>query len=67
MNNIKRCFGDISNLMKVTQFGCDLNDDKFLNIPDQDIIDKLWVPVIIFDNTENKYETPLHGKIQTYC
>ena len=39
-----------------------LNDDKFLNIPDQDIIEKLWVPVIIFDNTENKYETPLDKK-----
>ena len=64
MNNIKRfaCFADISNWMKVTQFGLYLNDDKFLNIPDQDIIDKLWVPVIIFDNTENKYETPLDEK-----
>ena len=40
----------------------DLNDDKFLNIPDQNIIDNLWVPVIIFDNTENKYETPLDEK-----
>ena len=39
-----------------------LNDDKFLNIPDQEIIDKLWVPVITFDNTENKYETPMDKK-----
>ena len=36
----------------------DLNDDDFLNIPDQDVIDKLWVPIIKFENTENKYETP---------
>ena len=36
----------------------DLNDDDFLNIPDQDVIDKLWVPIVKFENTENKYETP---------
>ena len=40
----------------------DLNDDKFLNIPDLDVIEKLWVPTIIFENTENKYETPLDKK-----
>ena len=39
-----------------------LNDDKFLNIPNKDVIDKLWVPTIIFENTENKYETPLDEK-----
>ena len=30
----------------------DLNDDEFLNIPDKEVIDKLWVPVITFENTE---------------
>ena len=40
----------------------DLNDDKFLNIPDQEVINRLWVPVVIFDNTENKFETPLDKK-----
>ena len=39
-----------------------LNNDKFLNIQDQEIIDKLWVPVIIFENTENKFETPMDKK-----
>ena len=39
-----------------------LNDDKFLNIPDEDVINQLWVPVIIFDNTDDKYETPLDKK-----
>ena len=40
----------------------DLNNDKFLNIPSQDVMDKLWVPVIIFVNTENKYETQMDRK-----
>ena len=29
----------------------DLNDDKFLNIPSQDVLDKLWYPSVIFTNT----------------
>ena len=39
-----------------------LNDDKFLNIPSKDVTNKLWVPVIIFENTETQYETPLDKK-----
>ena len=35
----------------------DLNDDLYLNIPDQEVTNKLWIPTIIFENTENKYET----------
>ena len=40
----------------------DLNDDKFLNIPSVDVIDKLWVPVVIFVNTEMKTETEMDKK-----
>ena len=40
----------------------DLNDDDFLNIPDEDMIDNLWVPKIIFENTENKFISPLDEK-----
>ena len=40
----------------------DLNDDKFLNIPSPDVIEKLWVPVIIFVNTEKKTETRIDEK-----
>ena len=40
----------------------DLNDDKFLNIPSQNIVERLWVPVIIFVNTEMKSETTIDNK-----
>ena len=40
----------------------DLNSDEYLNIPDEKITEKLWVPIIIFDNTESKYETPVDKK-----
>ena len=40
----------------------DLSDDEFLNIPNKDLIGKLWVPEIIFENTENKVETPIDRK-----
>ena len=40
----------------------DLDNDEFLNIPNKELIDKLWVPVIIFENSENKYETPIDRK-----
>ena len=39
-----------------------LNNDKFLNIPDREVFEKLWVPVVIFVNTENKHETPMEKK-----
>ena len=39
-----------------------LNNDKFLNIPDREVFEKLWVPVVIFENTENKHETPMDKK-----
>ena len=40
----------------------DLNNDKFLNIPSEDVIEKLWVPVLIFVNTEMKTETKIDEK-----
>ena len=40
----------------------DLNDDEFLNIPNKEVIDKLWVPVITFENTENKYRGPIDSE-----
>ena len=40
----------------------DLNDEKYLNIPSKDIIERLWVPVIIFVNTEKKSETKIDKK-----
>ena len=39
-----------------------LNDDKYLNILDQNTVKNLWVPKVIFENTEDKFETPLDGK-----
>ena len=39
-----------------------MNDDEFLNIPDKEVIDKLWVPVITFENTENKYRGPIDSE-----
>ena len=42
----------------------DLSDDEFLNIPNQEIIDKIWVPIITFENTENKYRTPIDKEAQ---
>ena len=40
----------------------DLNDDKFLNIPGQDVLDKLWFPSVIFKNTPNNYQTMMDSK-----
>ena len=40
----------------------DLNNDKFLNIPSPDVVEKLWVPAIIFVNTEKKTETTVDEK-----
>ena len=40
----------------------DLNDDKFLNIPNQEILSKLWFPSVIFKNTPNNYETMVDSK-----
>ena len=40
----------------------DLNDDKFLNIPSQDVLDKLWYPSVIFTNTPNNYQTMMDSK-----
>ena len=31
----------------------DLNDDQFLNIPNEEVINALWVPTIVFENTED--------------
>ena len=35
-----------------------LNDDMFLNIVSKDVVDKLWVPHIIFKNTEKNCHNP---------
>ena len=40
----------------------DLNDDQFLNIPNEEVINALWVPTIVFENTEDKFETPIDRK-----
>ena len=32
----------------------DLNAEEFLNIPNKELVEKLWVPQLIFENTENK-------------
>ena len=40
----------------------DLKDDKFLNIPTLDILEKLWFPVVIFLNTEDESESPVDQK-----
>ena len=40
----------------------DLNNDKFLNIPNEEVIEKLWIPTVVFDNTETRFETPLDVK-----
>ena len=40
----------------------DLNEDEFLNIPSNDVIKKIWVPVVIFVNTEMKTETKIDDK-----
>ena len=39
-----------------------LNDDMFLNIVSKDVVDKLWVPHIIFKNTEKNYESKIDEK-----
>ena len=39
-----------------------LNDDIFLNIVTKDVVDKLWVPHIIFKNTEKNYESKIDEK-----
>ena len=39
-----------------------LDDDKYLNIPSKEVVDKLWVPTIIFKNTENNYESTIDEK-----
>ena len=40
----------------------DLSRDKFLNVPASNILEKLWIPVVIFRNTEKKVESPLDKK-----
>ena len=40
----------------------DLNDDEFLNIPSEDVMKKIWIPVVIFVNTEMKTETKIDDK-----
>ena len=40
----------------------DLSNDKFLNVPASNILEKLWIPVVIFPNTEKKVESPLDKK-----
>ena len=40
----------------------DLSNDKFLNVPASNILERLWIPVIIFRNTENEVESPLDQK-----
>ena len=40
----------------------DLNDDKFLNIPSDDVTEKIWVPVVMFVNTERKTQTRIDEK-----
>jgi len=40
----------------------DLNYNKFLNVPASNILERLWIPVIIFRNTEKKVESPLDQK-----
>ena len=40
----------------------DLNNDMYLNIPSYDVIEKLWVPVIVFVNTKKKTQTTIDKK-----
>ena len=40
----------------------DLNDDKFLNIPSKNVLDKLWFPSVIFINTPDNYQTMMDSK-----
>ena len=37
----------------------DLNKDESLNIPREDIIQNIWVPILTFENTESKLRTPV--------
>ena len=39
-----------------------LKDDKYLNIPEKNILSNIWLPVVIFVNAENQFETYLDRK-----
>ena len=43
-----------------------LHENRFLNIPSQSDIRKLWVPFLIFDNTEDNSETVVDKKARIY-
>ena len=40
----------------------DLTKDKFLNIPNQTVVSRLWVPNIVFVNTKDIFVSPLDKK-----
>ena len=43
-----------------------LNEDMFLNLPTKKERRKLWMPVLIFENTAENYETPVDEKARIY-
>ena len=36
-----------------------LNTDNNLNIPAKDVLDNIWVPAVVFENTENMFESSI--------